>query len=312
MPDPAVTLGPLHDHLGAVLALLDAVEAAGGSPPVDEAERVRLDAYAADGHAPAGWAPVALLAGGTSERPRGEVVGYVAVQADAAGGDATGDVALGPSAPREAALAAAVDHVRTVTSTPVQLWMRNVGDADHRRAADAGLTVRRRLAVLGRDLADLPAVPDPAAGVRVRAATGPDDDDAIVAVLAAAHAGTDDAGWDVATFRQRTDLDWFDHADVLLAVDDADRALGVHWLKRRSTTVGEVHNLAIHPDGQGRGLGRLLLHAGLHHLRDGGCTEVLLWVDRANERAVSLYTSQGFVTRWEDVAFTLSPPPAAR
>jgi hypothetical protein len=29
---------------------------------------------------------------------------------------------------------------------------------------------------------------------------------------------------------------------------------------------------------------------------------VLLWVDRANERAVRLYTSQGFTTRWDDVA----------
>jgi ribosomal protein S18 acetylase RimI-like enzyme len=30
---------------------------------------------------------------------------------------------------------------------------------------------------------------------------------------------------------------------------------------------------------------------------------VLLWVDRANERAVELYTSRGFTTRWDDVAF---------
>ncbi len=88
-----------------------------------------------------------------------------------------------------------------------------------------------------------------------------------------------------------------------MIAEDADgRVLGLHWLKRRSASVGEVHNLAIHPDGQGRGLGPLLLRAGLDHLAATGCDEVVLWVDRANERAVRLYTSLGFVTRWDDVA----------
>jgi mycothiol synthase len=49
-------------------------------------------------------------------------------------------------------------------------------------------------------------------------------------------------------------------------------------------------------------VGPLLLHAGLEHLREQGCDEVILWVDLANERAVSLYRGQGFATRWLDLA----------
>ena len=77
----------------------------------------------------------------------------------------------------------------------------------------------------------------------------------------------------------------------------------MHWTKRRGEGVGEVYNLAVAPDGQGHGLGRRLLDAGLRHLRGIGCGEVLLWVDLANEAAIRLYTTAGFTARWEDIAF---------
>jgi ribosomal protein S18 acetylase RimI-like enzyme len=44
----------------------------------------------------------------------------------------------------------------------------------------------------------------------------------------------------------------------------------------------------------------------MHHLRDVGCDDIVLWVDLSNERAVRLYASHGFHTRWEDVALTRS------
>jgi mycothiol synthase len=78
--------------------------------------------------------------------------------------------------------------------------------------------------------------------------------------------------------------------------------LGVHWTKRRTSEIGEVHNLALHPDVQGRGLGGPLLDAGLAHLEHVGCREVILWVDARNAPALALYRSRGFSVRWDDVA----------
>ena len=82
---------------------------------------------------------------------------------------------------------------------------------------------------------------------------------------------------------------------------DGDVA-GIHWTKRRDDETGEVYNLAVHPGAQGGRLGAVLLRAGLAHLQECGCRRVMLWVDLANERAVRLYTAQGFEVAWEDVA----------
>jgi mycothiol synthase len=190
------------------------------------------------------------------------------------------------------------------------VWIRHAQPHDITCATDEGYGVVRRLGVLGRDLrgggpwhrTDRGAAPG-ASGVTVRAYEPDRDDAAVVEVLAAAYEGTADDGWDLQRFAERRTLSWFRAEDLLLAVDDQDdRPLGLHWLKRRDAHTGEVYNLAIHPAGQGRRLGATLLSAGLDHLAARGCTDALLWVDLANERAVRLYTSHGFTTRWEDVS----------
>jgi mycothiol synthase len=185
----------------------------------------------------------------------------------------------------------------------LQVWVRHAQPADVVCATDEGYGVDRRLGVLGRWL-DTP-LPDrtEVAGTTVRPYRPDSDDEGVVDVLAAAYAGTADGGWDLARFRERRGLPWFRPEDLLVAQDDDGWIAGVHWLKRRGAEVGEVYNLAIHPRAQGRGLGAVLLAAGLHQLAEVGCRDALLWVDLANERAVRLYISQGFTTRWEDVAF---------
>jgi mycothiol synthase len=252
------------------------------------------------------------------EAPSAAAVGEAAIAADVA--------------PRAAVLTALLDRITDVATAAgaghIQVWMRHVNDADRHAAGAAGFATERRLAILGHALPVTGPAPAPSAGVTVRASRPGEDDEAIVAVLAGAYADSAEAGWDLDRFRARRQLDWFRPEDLLVAEDvaagsggadltagwdrrdatagsgsDGGLLLGLHWLKRRSPHVGEVYNLAVHPDGRGRGLGPVLLRAGLDHLADVDCDEVLLWVDRANDRAVRLYSSQGFVTRWEDVAF---------
>ena len=282
---------------------LDAAERAAGVPLVDEKERDRLTRLQRTGTREPRWRSLAA-----QEQDR--IVGYGAVVMP--GGDdghAVGDVAVGsgpdasnPSAVRSALLRELHHLVVPEQAASLQVWMRHVTD-QHLDGLDAdGFVVGRRLAILGRDLTD--EIDDvEVAGVTVRAYDASRDDDAVVETLALAYEGTGDGGWTHERFAGRKELPWFREDDLLLAEDDAaGRVLGLHWLKRRGGGVGEVYNLAIHPAGQGRGLGGLLLASGLTHLRDTGCHDVLLWVDRANERAVELYASRGFTTRWDDVA----------
>ncbi len=89
--------------------------------------------------------------------------------------------------------------------------------------------------------------------------------------------------------------DWFDPAGLLLAEDTATGdLLGFHWTKRHSAALGEVYVVGVAAAAQGRGLGRALTLAGLHHLAGGGADEVLLYVESDNGPAVAVYSRLGF------------------
>ncbi len=295
------------EHLDEVLALLDRAESVAGIPLLDEGEHQRLRALADGSERSPGWGSVLL-------RRDGRAIAYGGVAV--AGGRAQGDLALDRSvADVEVVTATGLTALHDLSAergaSEVQVWMRAAGAAGIAAGPPAGFTLERRLGVLGRDL-PVTDVPPAAAedlqrlrdgGTRVRSFRPGDDDVEVVAVLAAAYEGTGDGGWDLARFEERQGLPWFRAEDLLVAADEDGHLAGLHWLKRRDARTGEVYNLAVHPRAQGRSVGPALLHAGLEHLTDVGCAEVILWVDRSNERAVRLYERYGFTTRWDDVAF---------
>lgn len=98
---------------------------------------------------------------------------------------------------------------------------------------------------------------------------------------------------------------WFD-PDGLLVARDGDRVLGFHWTKRHSASEGEVYVLAVHPDAEGRGLGRALLEAGLDHLQRQGCDTVKLYVESSAKRVVNLYLSASFGISAVDALYAAS------
>jgi mycothiol synthase len=67
--------------------------------------------------------------------------------------------------------------------------------------------------------------------------------------------------------------------------------------------IGEVYVVGVDPGMRGRGLGRSLTLAGLHHLRHLGLSAALLYVDADNEAAISLYRALGFAPWDSDTLF---------
>jgi mycothiol synthase len=136
-----------------------------------------------------------------------------------------------------------------------------------------------------------------AAGVLIRAFT-PGDEPEILRVNATAFAHhPEQGGMDATNLAERMAEPWFDPAGLLVAVEDRTM-LGFHWTKRHSARLGEVYVVAVAPEAQGRGLGRSLTLAGLHHL--AGVEEVLLYVESDNRPALALYERLGFSHATED------------
>jgi mycothiol synthase len=289
---------------------LDALVEAEGAAPVDEDEERRLaGARSARDH---DWAwsaellardgrPVAYV--GTRIAPDTRIRHDVTLARQ--GGDVEATATL---AAVLASLAARPGRVEE------ELWLRGATADDLALAEAQGFRPRRRLQVLGVDAAGVPSQQDAPDWLVIEPSTS-DDDVEVGALLAAAYPLAE-GGWDAEALAVRRASDWFRREDVLVArsasEEDAPSAaeastssrplLGVHWMKRRGPGVGEVHNLAVHPQHQGRGVGPALLDAGLAHLFATGCDEVLLWVDADNVAALELYRSRGFAPRWDDVA----------
>ncbi|GAA3530389.1 mycothiol synthase [Nocardioides daeguensis] len=258
---------PALDAIGRVRA---ACREQDGTDPVDEAVTLRLKHHG--------------LAGTGA---------WVARDGFALRHDDALDLAVAPAA-RGRGLGAALGALALAEPGPLTAWSHG----DHPGAAALarrwGFVRTRELWVMRRPAAvPLPGV-EPPPGVRIRD-FGENDAAAVLAVNAAAFAHHPEQGaLDAAGLAERMAEPWFDPAGLLLAVDDDGELLGFHWTKQHDASLGEVYVVGVSPAAQGRGLGRVLTVAGLHHLAARGVAEVQLYVESDNTPARRLYEDLGF------------------
>ncbi len=192
------------------------------------------------------------------------------------------------------ALAEAATRPGRVTTA----WSHGDHPAAAAIAAGLGFARVRELWVMRRPATDpLPPVSSDE-GVTIRGYR-PSDAEAVLAVNAAAFADhPEQGGMDAADLAARMSEPWFDPDGLLLAVDPDGALLGFHWTKQHPPTDGpphgEVYVVAIAPQAQGRGLGRTLTLAGLHHLTARGAQEIVLYVESDNLPARAVYERLGF------------------
>ena len=178
------------------------------------------------------------------------------------------------------------------TSGPLVGWSHGGSAAADALATGHGFRAARELWVMRRPTTEtLPPLPAPPEGIVVRGFR-PGDEEQLLRVNALAFAHHPEQGsLTLAWLRERMAEPWFEAAGLIEAWSGST-LLGFHWTKRHSPTLGEVYVVGISPEAQGRGLGRLLTLAGLHHLAD--VDEVHLYVEADNTPAVRLYSGLGF------------------
>lgn len=292
MPRPTVAqrdeTQPLTDReAGAVLALAAEAARADGSEPLSEQFRLSVRAREHDGvdH---------LLALGDD----GELLGYA--QCRRAEPHPSAELVVAPMARRGGVGTALLEQL----PADARVWSHATGagaEAAAAFAAAGGLRPVRSLHVMGRSLREGPPWPaaDVPGGYAVRSFEPGRDEEAWLALNAAAFAHHPEQGsLRRADLDQRMEQAWWDPAGLILVVpdDDPDVLAASHWTKvdPPDGSVGEVYVVAVSPDRQGHGLGRLVTVLGLDHLRSRGLERVVLYVDEDNVAAVRTYRGLGF------------------
>jgi mycothiol synthase len=229
-----------------------------------------------------------------------DTVGYahVDVRGDAFGNQIV-ELFVRPDRRRRGIGTALVDEVLAIDS-PLRLWSHRDHPGAARIAERKGLARVRELLQMRLDN----SVELPAPTREFRTFVPGRDEQAMVDVNKAAFAWHPEQGMlTVADVVATEKEDWFDPGGFFLAEDDDEKVVGFHWTKVHPDGTGEVYVVGIHPDAQGGGLGRALTLQGLHHLRERGVPEIILYVESDNEPAVAVYSRLGFTLAHTNVAY---------
>lgn len=290
MPERLVRLDPTAAEQANRLALLiGEATRADGQPPFSDQSLVDLRAGARLG---------------TAIEIDGEISGISIMTTDAEPAEA--EIVVGPAYRRRGLGGRLLADVLARSGGNALIWAHGDHPDARSLAARAGLDPVRELLQLR-----LSPVRAPGGATEVRAFRPGRDDAEWLALNALAFADHAEQG----TLGQ-ADLDarkaesWFDPADFLIASGDDGAMVGFCWLKVEGG-IGELYAVGVSPAGQGRGLGRGLVAAGLQRLAARGIRESNLYVEAENTAAVALYRSVGFVNHSIDIQYASRPSNAS-
>lgn len=310
-PQAPAVLNPGADALDEVLRLADRAHAVDGHPPLNDQTRAVL------GRGGQRW-------WGVTRSADGSLTGVaVLVPEGPADGPGVVELVVDPAHRRTGvggalAAAAASAVARRSEEATTSAWAHGDLPGSAALARRHGLAPVRELRRMRLDAAGLAALP-PASlpdGTRLRGFRVGRDEEAWLALNADAFADHPEQGsLTRADLEDRIAQDWFE-ADGLLLAEEADGTLlGYHWTKVTPTpggdgAEGEVYAVGVSSRAQGRGLGRALTLAGLHHMAGRSVEAVDLYVDADNVPAVRLYDSLGFALAAADVQHRATGPEA--
>jgi mycothiol synthase len=151
----------------------------------------------------------------------------------------------------------------------------------------------RSLYLVHPDLGQLPPEPALPAGYRLR--TWQEGDEATVPpVVGAAFFGYPAMASYENFHRYLAQRGGFVPENIFVVEAPSGEAAGTTTARFVSAEEGRLHRVGVHPDHQGRGLGKALVFRALHHLAQGGIQTAYVGTQDSRLAAVSIYLQAGF------------------
>ena len=245
----------------------------------------------------------------------GEIAGYAYLDPPSAQGEEgeiTGELVVHPDRRRRGlGRALAGELTATAGGHALRLWAHGDLPAAAALARAAGFERFRALWQMRRPLREPLAQLVLPAGRTLRTFVPGQDESEWLSLNGRAFAKhPEQGGWTRHDLELREQEPWFDPAGFFIA-ERGGLMAGFHWTKVHGPDLGEVYVVGVDPTEQGSGLGRALTLAGLHHLRDLGVDQAMLYADEDNVPAIRMYEALGF-TRARVDAMYRRPPRAGR
>jgi mycothiol synthase len=300
-PEPA-SLALTAAEVAGVLALTEAAGRTDGVSPLSEHVLLHLrydDPEAGDEETSRDF--VRTMAG--------EIAGYAHL--DVAEQETSGELVVHPRHRRQGLGHALIRQLTAAADEhSLRLWAHGDLPAAARLAAVTGFERFRALWQMRRSLRDPLAAPVFPAGRTLRTFVPGRDEQEWLSLNGRAFAKHPEQGaWTRHDLELREREPWFDPEGFFIAMRDG-RMAGFHWTKvaaaqdpLEDASTGEVYVVGVDPAEQGSGLGRALTLAGLHHLRDLGLAQAMLYVDEDNVPAIRMYEALGFIRARTDVMY---------
>ena len=101
---------------------------------------------------------------------------------------------------------------------------------------------------------------------------------------------------------EQPDLDMLDHPEELILAPggylflamDEQQVVGSAGLIPERAGVFELVKMAVHPEWQGKGIGKMLLQQALEQAKNAGARKVILFSNSQLSTAIAMYAKQGF------------------
>jgi mycothiol synthase len=326
-------------QVAGILALAESAAASDGVAPLSEHVLLHLR-YEGAGPDPG---PAAAGPGPATGRDfvltaDGEIAAYAHL--DPPEPEMTGELVVHPARRRHGLGRALVDELTVAADGhTLRLWAHGDLPAAAKLATTAGFERFRALWQMRRSLRDPLDPPVFPAGRTLRTFVPGQDEQEWLNLNGRAFARHPEQGaWTRHDLELREREPWFDPAGFFIA-ETGGRMVGFHWTKVHSPeeqdgsgdpagtsrrtlesrtpessppqSIGEVYVVGVDPGEQGNGLGRALTLAGLHHLREAGLAEAMLYVDEDNVAAIRLYEALGFTRTRTDAMYRKRHVPQA-